>query len=155
MPTGTWVSLHHKWQHSSAYICSYSFYKLKQLLVRGTSHQKQNISFYFCFLFLIHVVSHGMHNQFACTSLLGSDIYLHRDKNFMPKNPAAWSAWNFLGSAESKVCLTYWLNLLQVCCFLHFYRILVPLLFRCTGSIGEVRCLLKPMDHQLFWDALH
>ncbi|KAK4775674.1 hypothetical protein SAY87_023635 [Trapa incisa] len=42
-----------------------------------------------------------------------SDIYLHRDKNFMPKNPAAWSAWNFLGGTERKVCLTYWLNLLQ------------------------------------------
>lgn len=45
---------------------------------------------------------------------IGSDIFLHRDKTLMPKNPAAWSAWNFLGSAESKVCLTYWLNVLQV-----------------------------------------
>ncbi|KAE9589768.1 putative cyclopropane-fatty-acyl-phospholipid synthase [Lupinus albus] len=42
-----------------------------------------------------------------------SDIFLHRDKNFMPKNPAAWSAWNFLGSNNNKVCLTYWLNVLQ------------------------------------------
>ncbi|KAJ7954670.1 Cyclopropane-fatty-acyl-phospholipid synthase [Quillaja saponaria] len=42
-----------------------------------------------------------------------SDIYLHRDKNLMPQNPAAWSAWNFLGSRDSKVCLTYWLNVLQ------------------------------------------
>ncbi|KAL5781622.1 hypothetical protein ACOSP7_006651 [Xanthoceras sorbifolium] len=42
-----------------------------------------------------------------------SDVYLHRDKNFMPQNPAAWSAWNFLGSIDSKVCLTYWLNVLQ------------------------------------------
>ncbi|KAK7268724.1 hypothetical protein RIF29_21432 [Crotalaria pallida] len=42
-----------------------------------------------------------------------SDIYLHRDKTFMPKNPAAWSAWNFLGSNNNKVCLTYWLNILQ------------------------------------------
>ncbi|XVF28548.1 hypothetical protein REPUB_Repub15cG0039200 [Reevesia pubescens] len=31
----------------------------------------------------------------------------------MPKNPAAWSAWNFLGSTDKKVCLTYWLNVLQ------------------------------------------
>lgn len=31
----------------------------------------------------------------------------------MPKNPAAWSAWNFLGSTDNKVCLTYWLNILQ------------------------------------------
>ncbi|OIW01777.1 hypothetical protein TanjilG_03915 [Lupinus angustifolius] len=42
-----------------------------------------------------------------------SDIFLHRDKTFMPKNPAAWSAWNFLGSNNNKVCLTYWLNVLQ------------------------------------------
>ncbi|KAF8016553.1 hypothetical protein BT93_H1922 [Corymbia citriodora subsp. variegata] len=42
-----------------------------------------------------------------------SEIYLHHDKTFMPKNPAAWSARNFLGSAENKVCLTYWLNVLQ------------------------------------------
>ncbi|RDX75481.1 ufaA1, partial [Mucuna pruriens] len=42
-----------------------------------------------------------------------SDIFLHRDKNLMPQNPAAWSAWNFLGSNNNKVCLTYWLNILQ------------------------------------------
>ncbi|XP_010529627.1 PREDICTED: uncharacterized protein LOC104806424 isoform X2 [Tarenaya hassleriana] len=42
-----------------------------------------------------------------------SDIYLHRDKDFMPRNPTAWGAWNFLGSTENKVCLTYWLNLIQ------------------------------------------
>ncbi|WJX12302.1 cyclopropane-fatty-acyl-phospholipid synthase [Trifolium repens] len=42
-----------------------------------------------------------------------SDIYLHRDKNLMPQNPAAWSAWNFLGSNNNKVCVTYWLNILQ------------------------------------------
>ncbi|KAJ0034271.1 hypothetical protein Pint_25136 [Pistacia integerrima] len=42
-----------------------------------------------------------------------SDIFLHRDKSFMPQNPAAWSAWNFLGSTDSKACLTYWLNVLQ------------------------------------------
>ncbi|KAL0368483.1 UNVERIFIED_CONTAM: Sphingolipid C9-methyltransferase 1 [Sesamum calycinum] len=42
-----------------------------------------------------------------------SDIFLHRDKTLMPKNPAAWSAWNFLGSVDNKVCVTYWLNILQ------------------------------------------
>ncbi|XP_030508263.2 uncharacterized protein LOC115723007 [Cannabis sativa] len=42
-----------------------------------------------------------------------SDIYLHRDKTLMPRNSAAWSAWNFLGSRDKKVCLTYWLNVLQ------------------------------------------
>lgn len=54
-----------------------------------------------------------------CKSFLylsGSDIYLHRDTNLMPKNPAAWSSWNFLGDVNNKVCLTYWLNVLQVSC---------------------------------------
>ena len=52
-----------------------------------------------------------------CTTIflcIGSDIFLHRDKNLMPQNPAAWSAWNFLGNTDKKVCLTYWLNVLQV-----------------------------------------
>ncbi|KAL6971246.1 cyclopropane-fatty-acyl-phospholipid synthase [Sarracenia purpurea var. burkii] len=42
-----------------------------------------------------------------------SDIFLHHDKNLMPQNPAAWSAWNFLGTMDNKACLTYWLNVLQ------------------------------------------
>ncbi|GAA0139425.1 methyltransferase [Lithospermum erythrorhizon] len=42
-----------------------------------------------------------------------SDIYLHNDKSFMPRNVAAWSSWNFLGTVYNKVCLTYWLNILQ------------------------------------------
>ncbi|CAL5416515.1 unnamed protein product [Camellia sinensis] len=44
---------------------------------------------------------------------VNSDVFLHRDKNLMPKNPAAWSAWNFLGTMDNKVCVTYWLNVLQ------------------------------------------
>ncbi|CAI0383101.1 unnamed protein product [Linum tenue] len=44
---------------------------------------------------------------------MSSDIYLHRDTKFMPRNPAAWSAWNFLGSTDTDVSLTYWLNVLQ------------------------------------------
>ncbi|KAJ6689220.1 hypothetical protein OIU85_005604 [Salix viminalis] len=42
-----------------------------------------------------------------------SDIFLHRDKTLMPQNSAAWSALNFLGSTDNKVCLTYWLNVIQ------------------------------------------
>ncbi|KAF6145532.1 hypothetical protein GIB67_037565 [Kingdonia uniflora] len=42
-----------------------------------------------------------------------SEVYLHHDKNLMPQNPAAWSAWNFLGTTDNKLCLTYWLNILQ------------------------------------------
>ncbi|KAJ3677201.1 hypothetical protein LUZ60_002925 [Juncus effusus] len=42
-----------------------------------------------------------------------SDIYLHRDENFLPRNKSAWSAWNFLGNTNNGVCVTYWLNILQ------------------------------------------
>ncbi|PKA58713.1 putative (S)-tetrahydroprotoberberine N-methyltransferase 2 [Apostasia shenzhenica] len=42
-----------------------------------------------------------------------SDTYLHHDENLMPRNPSAWSSWNFLGTAENDVCVTYWLNVLQ------------------------------------------
>ncbi|KAK6914135.1 hypothetical protein RJ641_021456, partial [Dillenia turbinata] len=61
----------------------------------------------------------GKEATFDETRILGafqyvdSDIYLHRDKNLMPQNPAAWSAWNFLGTLGNKVCVTYWLNVLQ------------------------------------------
>ncbi|KAH0739811.1 hypothetical protein KY290_038516 [Solanum tuberosum] len=41
------------------------------------------------------------------------DIFLHCDKTLLPRNPAAWSSWNFLGTMNSRVCVTYWLNILQ------------------------------------------
>ncbi|XP_025679805.1 uncharacterized protein [Arachis hypogaea] len=43
-----------------------------------------------------------------------SDAFLHHDKNLMPRNPSAWSAWNFLGcNNNNRVCVTFWLNILQ------------------------------------------
>ncbi|KAG0586795.1 hypothetical protein KC19_2G117900 [Ceratodon purpureus] len=42
-----------------------------------------------------------------------STIYLHRDDKLMPRNQAAWCAWNFLGNPNGQVCVTYWLNILQ------------------------------------------
>ncbi|KAH9764187.1 Amino oxidase domain-containing protein [Citrus sinensis] len=61
----------------------------------------------------------GNQATFDETRILGAfryvyrDVFLHRDKNFMPQNPAAWSAWNFVGSTNGKICLTYCLNVLQ------------------------------------------
>lgn len=49
-------------------------------------------------------------------------VVLHSDTTLMPKRKIAWSAWNFLtqspfpptkSSNISKICLTYWMNLLQ------------------------------------------
>jgi predicted NAD/FAD-binding protein len=52
---------------------------------------------------------------FAYTS---NEVVLHTDASFMPKRKAAWSAWNYLGeknaASEQQLCVTYWMNLLQV-----------------------------------------
>ncbi|MED6136526.1 hypothetical protein PIB30_056803 [Stylosanthes scabra] len=42
-----------------------------------------------------------------------NNVFLHHDKNLMPQNPAAWSAMNFLECDHNRVCVTYWLNILQ------------------------------------------
>ncbi|KAK2400154.1 Cyclopropane-fatty-acyl-phospholipid synthase [Trifolium repens] len=44
---------------------------------------------------------------------VNSDIFLHRDKSLMPRNPIAWSAWNILETSNNNVCVTYWINILQ------------------------------------------
>ncbi|KAF9586853.1 hypothetical protein IFM89_039928 [Coptis chinensis] len=74
-------------------------------------------------IFAVHSVDAlsilGKQATYEETRILGafqyvySDVYLHRDKTFMPKTSAAWSAWNFLGTIGNKLCLTYWLNVLQ------------------------------------------
>ncbi|KAM7263449.1 hypothetical protein ACFE04_001132 [Oxalis oulophora] len=46
-------------------------------------------------------------------SYIRSKIYLHRDKNLMPQNPTAWSAYNFIETSGDKACLTYNLNSIQ------------------------------------------
>ncbi|MCE3051078.1 cfs1-like protein [Datura stramonium] len=42
-----------------------------------------------------------------------SDTFLHRDKTFLPRNPGAWSACNFVGTMNDRACVTYWLNIIQ------------------------------------------
>ena len=45
-------------------------------------------------------------------------VVLHTDTSFMPRRKAAWSSWNYHGermaSADQQLCVTYWMNLLQV-----------------------------------------
>ncbi|CAN6197605.1 unnamed protein product [Urochloa humidicola] len=41
------------------------------------------------------------------------DVYFHCDESLMPHNSNAWSGRNFVGTS-SGVCVTYWLNLLQM-----------------------------------------
>jgi len=65
----------------------------------------------------------GDHATAAERAALGSipynanDVWLHTDASLMPKRKECWTSWNFLGSsgdsADSAVCVTYWLNLLQ------------------------------------------
>ncbi|KAK9060114.1 hypothetical protein SSX86_020818 [Deinandra increscens subsp. villosa] len=42
-----------------------------------------------------------------------SDMFLHHDTKLMPRNKTTWSACNFHGTVDNKVCLTYWLNVIQ------------------------------------------
>ncbi|XP_049386008.1 uncharacterized protein LOC125850167 isoform X1 [Solanum stenotomum] len=61
----------------------------------------------------------GKEATFDETRILGafqyvhSDTFLHRDKTFLPRDPAAWSACNFLGTINNRGCATYWLNIIQ------------------------------------------
>ncbi|CAN4120577.1 unnamed protein product [Withania somnifera] len=41
------------------------------------------------------------------------DIFLHREKMFLPRNPAAWNARNLCETMDNRVCVTYWLNIIQ------------------------------------------
>jgi predicted NAD/FAD-binding protein len=47
-----------------------------------------------------------------------NEVVLHTDSAFMPRRKAAWSSWNYIGersaSNEQQLCVTYWMNLLQV-----------------------------------------
>ncbi len=47
-----------------------------------------------------------------------NEVVLHTDESFMPKRKAAWSSWNYLGEKDAsdaqQLCVTYWMNLLQV-----------------------------------------
>ena len=47
-----------------------------------------------------------------------SRVYLHTDRALMPRCREAWASWNVLGdsgsSQEASVCVTYWVNRLQV-----------------------------------------
>nr|KAJ0198706.1 hypothetical protein LSAT_V11C600319940 [Lactuca sativa] len=51
--------------------------------------------------------------MFEAFNYVYSDVFLHNDKSQMPRNRTTWSALNFLGTKDNKVCLTYWLNVLQ------------------------------------------
>ncbi|ESQ86772.1 NADH-ubiquinone oxidoreductase subunit 6 [Asticcacaulis sp. AC460] len=47
-----------------------------------------------------------------------NEVVLHTDASFMPNRKDAWSAWNYRGERgagdEQQLCVTYWMNLLQV-----------------------------------------
>lgn len=49
-----------------------------------------------------------------------NEVYLHTDEALMPRNHTTWASWNCIGSSDPSantqaVCVTYWLNNLQVC----------------------------------------
>ncbi|KAH0634286.1 hypothetical protein KY284_037072 [Solanum tuberosum] len=73
-----------------------------------------------------------------------SDIFLHCDKTLLPSNPAAWSSWNFLRTMNDRVCVTYWLNIIQVYDASPFYNVFnkeVFLSLECVNqqNLGETK----------------
>jgi hypothetical protein len=66
-----------------------------------------------CYYLLVSFF-YTMFSQFISFPFFCSDLYFHCDESFMPHNTLAWSARNFLGTTSRGVCVTYWLNILQV-----------------------------------------
>ena len=53
-----------------------------------------------------------------------NEVYLHTDEALMPRNHTTWASWNCISSSDPSadtqaVCVTYWLNNLQVCLIWH------------------------------------
>ncbi len=42
-----------------------------------------------------------------------STAWLHTDAELMPRRRAAWASWNYLGSEDGRLCVSYWMNNLQ------------------------------------------
>ena len=40
-------------------------------------------------------------------------VVLHRDARLMPRRRAAWASWNYIGAADGRLCVTYWMDRLQ------------------------------------------
>jgi len=52
----------------------------------------------------------------GAVSFQDNEAVLHQDPALMPHRKLAWSSWNYLSQGQDlheKVCLTYWMNLLQ------------------------------------------
>ena len=80
-----------------------------------------------------------------------NEVVLHTDESFMPRRKAAWSSWNYLGernaSNEQQLCVTYWMNLLQVlACRQNYFVTLNP-----HREIDPARVIKRIVfDHPLF-----
>ena len=60
-----------------------------------------------------------------------NEVYLHTDEALMPRNHATWASWNCISSSDPSadtqaVCVTYWLNNLQVSPLTHSALRLLP-----------------------------
>ena len=52
----------------------------------------------------------GILGQFRYTD---NEVMLHTDERLMPRRRRIWSSWNYTGTAEDGVSVTYWMNSLQ------------------------------------------
>jgi len=67
-------------------------------------------------LAVIEAPTEGERQVLGAVSFQDNEAVLHQDAALMPRRKLAWSSWNYLSHGQDfheKVCLTYWMNLLQ------------------------------------------
>ena len=67
-------------------------------------------------LAMIEAPAEAEREVLGAVSFQDNEAVLHQDSALMPRRKLAWSAWNYLSQGQDfyeKICLTYWMNLLQ------------------------------------------
>jgi predicted NAD/FAD-binding protein len=67
-------------------------------------------------LAMIEAPAEAERQVLGAVSFQDNEAVLHQDSALMPRRKLAWSSWNYLSQGQDfyeKICLTYWMNLLQ------------------------------------------
>ena len=67
------------------------------------------------FFKLLKDISANEKNALEKIEFTNNIVYLHKDKNLMPKLKKNWSSWNFVSDKKNneRINVTYWMNKLQ------------------------------------------
>ena len=93
-------------------------------------------------------------NALSAFQYTTNEVVLHTDTAFMPRRKAAWSSWNYMGERDAadaqQLCVTYWMNLLQVLkCDQNYFVTLNPT--HCVDSSKIIKRVV--FEHPLFNSA--